>query len=164
MSDPSFDVVSEIDKPELQNAVTQAIAEIKNRFDFKGSKSEIKLEEENLVLTSDNEAKLESVIDVLINKMAKRGIGLKSFDFKSKLESATGNTVRMKVKIRNGLEKEQTKEITKIVKDSKLKVIPTIMGNCVRIQGKKKDDLQEIMRLLKSADLPFDVQFQNFKG
>ncbi|PJZ75704.1 YajQ family cyclic di-GMP-binding protein [Leptospira neocaledonica] len=164
MSDPSFDVVSEIDKPELQNAVTQAIAEIKNRFDFKGSKSEIKLEEENLILISDNEAKLESVIDVLINKMAKRGLGLKSFDFKSKLEPATGNTVRMKVKIRNGLEKEQTKEITKIVKDSKLKVIPTIMGNCVRIQGKKKDDLQEIMRLLKSADLPFDVQFQNFKG
>ncbi|MEI1279728.1 YajQ family cyclic di-GMP-binding protein [Leptospira hartskeerlii] len=164
MSDPSFDVVSEIDRPELQNAVTQAIAEIKNRFDFKGSKSEIKLEEENLTLISDNEAKLESVIDVLINKMAKRGLGLKSFDFKSKLEPATGNTVRMKVKIRNGLEKEQTKEITKIVKDSKLKVIPTIMGNCVRIQGKKKDDLQEIMKLLKSADLPFDVQFQNFKG
>ncbi|TGK04568.1 YajQ family cyclic di-GMP-binding protein [Leptospira selangorensis] len=164
MSDPSFDVVSEIDRPELQNAVTQAIAEIKNRFDFKGSKSEIKLEEENLTLISDNEAKLESVIDVLINKMAKRGLGLKSFDFKSKLEPATGNTVRMKVKIRNGLEKEQTKEITKIVKDSKLKVIPTIMGNCVRIQGKKKDELQEIMRLLKSADLPFDVQFQNFKG
>ncbi|PJZ48470.1 YajQ family cyclic di-GMP-binding protein [Leptospira saintgironsiae] len=164
MSDPSFDVVSEVDKPELQNAVTQAIAEIKNRFDFKGSKSEIKLEEENLTLISDNEAKLESVIDVLINKMAKRGLGLKSFDFKSKLEPATGNTVRMKVKIRNGLEKEQTKEITKIVKDSKLKVIPTIMGNCVRIQGKKKDDLQEIMKLLKSADLSFDVQFQNFKG
>ncbi|TGK07933.1 YajQ family cyclic di-GMP-binding protein [Leptospira semungkisensis] len=163
MSDPSFDVVSEIDRPELQNAVTQAISEIKTRFDFKGSKSEIKLEEEAMVLTSDNEAKLESVIDVLINKMAKRGLGLKSFDFKSKIEPATGNTVRMKVKIRNGLEKEQTKEITKIVKDSKLKVIPTIMGNCVRIQGKKKDDLQEIMRLLKAADLPFDVQFQNFK-
>ncbi|TGJ98928.1 YajQ family cyclic di-GMP-binding protein [Leptospira langatensis] len=164
MSDPSFDVVSEIDRPELQNAVTQAISEIKTRFDFKGSKSEIKLEEESLTLTSDNEAKLESVIDVLINKMAKRGLGLKSFDFKSKIEPATGNTVRMKVKIRNGLEKEQTKEITKIIKDSKLKVTPTIMGNCVRVQGKKKDDLQEIMRLLKAADLPFDVQFQNFKG
>ncbi|PJZ69384.1 YajQ family cyclic di-GMP-binding protein [Leptospira perolatii] len=163
MSDPSFDVVSEVDKPELQNAVSQAIAEIKNRFDFKGSKSEIQLETENLILTSDNEAKLESVIDVLINKMAKRGIGLKSFDFKSKVEPASGGTVRMKVKIRNGLEKEQTKEITRIVKDSKLKVIATIMGTSVRIQGKKKDDLQEIMKQLKSADLPFDVQFQNFK-
>ncbi len=163
MSDPSFDVVSEIDKPELQNAVTQAISEIKTRFDFKGSKSEIKLEDENLILTSDNEAKLESVIDVLINKMAKRGLGLKSFDFKSKIEPATGNTVRMKVKIRNGLEKEQTKEITKIIKDSKLKVIATIMGTSVRVQGKKKDELQEIMQLLRSADLSFDVQFQNFK-
>ncbi len=88
MSDPSFDVVSEISKPELTNAVTQALGEIKNRFDFKGSKSDIQLEDEQLVLVSDNEAKLESVIDVLISKMAKRGIGLKNFDFKSKIEPA----------------------------------------------------------------------------
>ncbi len=138
MSDPSFDVVSEISRPELTNAVTQALGEIKNRFDFKGSKSDIQLEDEQLVLTSDNEAKLESVIDVLVSKMAKRGLGLKNFDFKSKIEPATGGTVRMKVKIRKGMEKEQTKEVTRIVKESKLKVNATIMGECVRITGKKK--------------------------
>ncbi|SOR61162.1 conserved hypothetical protein [Leptospira interrogans serovar Manilae] len=138
MSDPSFDVVSEISRPELTNAVTQALGEIKNRFDFKGSKSDIQLEDEQLVLISDNEAKLESVIDVLVSKMAKRGLGLKNFDFKSKIEPATGGTVRMKVKIRKGMEKEQTKEVTRIVKESKLKVNATIMGECVRITGKKK--------------------------
>ncbi|EMM96004.1 PF04461 family protein [Leptospira interrogans serovar Zanoni str. LT2156] len=138
MSDPSFDVVSEISRPELTNAVTQALGEIKNRFDFKGSKSDIQLEDEQLVLTSDNEAKLESVIDVLVSKMAKRGLGLKNFDFKSKIEPATGGTVRMKVKIRKGMEKEQTKEVTRIVKESKLKVNATIMGECVRITGKKR--------------------------
>ncbi|EKO13832.1 YajQ family cyclic di-GMP-binding protein [Leptospira kirschneri] len=163
MSDPSFDVVSEISRPELTNAVTQALGEIKNRFDFKGSKSDIQLEDEQLILTSDNEAKLESVIDVLVSKMAKRGLGLKNFDFKSKIESATGGTVRMKVKIRKGMEKEQTKEVTKLIKDSKLKVNVTIMGECVRITGKKKDDLQEVIHLLKNADLPFDVQFTNYK-
>lgn len=89
-------------------------------------------------MTSDNEAKLESVIDVLVSKMAKRGLGLKNFDFKSKIEPATGGTVRMKVKIRKGMEKEQTKEVTRIVKESKLKVNATIMGECVRITGKKR--------------------------
>ncbi|ASV06492.1 YajQ family cyclic di-GMP-binding protein [Leptospira interrogans serovar Canicola] len=163
MSDPSFDVVSEISRPELTNAVTQALGEIKNRFDFKGSKSDIQLEDEQLVLTSDNEAKLESVIDVLVSKMAKRGLGLKNFDFKSKIEPATGGTVRMKVKIRKGMEKEQTKEVTRIVKESKLKVNATIMGECVRITGKKMDDLQEVIHLLKNSDLPFDVQFTNYK-
>ncbi|WP_061249259.1 YajQ family cyclic di-GMP-binding protein [Leptospira alstonii] len=163
MSDPSFDVVSEISRPELINAVTQALGEIKNRFDFKGSKSDIQLEDEQLVLTSDNESKLESVIDVLVSKMAKRGIGLKNFDFKSKIEPATGGTVRMKVKIRKGMEKEQTKEITRVIKDSKLKVNVTIMGESVRVTGKKKDDLQEVIHLLKNADLPFDVQFTNYK-
>lgn len=163
MSDPSFDVVSEISRPELTNAVTQALGEIKNRFDFKGSKSDIQLEDEQLVLISDNEAKLESVIDVLVSKMAKRGLGLKNFDFKSKIEPATGGTVRMKVKIRKGMEKEQTKEVTRIVKESKLKVNATIMGECVRITGKKKDDLQEVIHPLKNSDLPFDVQFTNYK-
>lgn len=138
MSDPSFDIVSEISKPELTNAVTQALGEIKNRFDFKGSKSDIQLEDEQLVLVSDNDAKLESVIDVLVSKMAKRGIGLKNFDFKSKIEPATGGTVRMKVKIRKGMEKEQTKEVTRIIKDSKLKVNVTIMGESVRVTGRKR--------------------------
>lgn len=163
--DPSFDIVSKIDKSELTNAITQAMGEITNRFDFKGSKSDIKQEEEHLVISSDNDIKIKQVIDVLISKMVKRNIGVKAFDFEgTKLEPATGGTVRMKVKIQNGLEKEHTKEITKIIKDSKLKVQPTIMGEYVRVTGKKKDDLQQIQSLLKGADLPFDFGFTNYKG
>lgn len=163
MADPSFDIVSEVDRSELKNAVAQAMAEITTRFDFKGSKSDIQLEESQLVILSDNEIKIKQVIDVLIGKLAKRGIGLKAFDFEAKPESATGGTARLKVKIQTGLEKEHTKQITKIIKDSKLKVTPTIMGESVRVVGKKKDDLQEVMQLLRDADLPFETKFTNFK-
>jgi cyclic-di-GMP-binding protein len=163
--DPSFDIVSKLDKSELTNAITLAMTEINTRFDFKGSKSEIKQDEENIVISSDNEIKIKQVIDVLISKMTKRGIGVKGFDFEgTKIEAATGNTVRMKVKIQDGLEKEHTKEITKLIKDSKIKVTPTIMGEYVRVTGKKKDELQEIQKLLKSADLSFDFTFTNYKG
>jgi uncharacterized protein YajQ (UPF0234 family) len=163
--DPSFDIVSKLDKSELTNAITLAMTEINTRFDFKGSKSEIKQDEENILISSDNEIKIKQVIDVLVSKMTKRGIGVKGFDFEgTKIEAATGNTVRMKVKIQDGLEKEHTKEITKLIKDSKIKVTPTIMGEYVRVTGKKKDELQEIQKLLKSADLSFDFTFTNYKG
>lgn len=162
--DPSFDIVSKVEKSELANAVSQALSEINTRFDFKGSKSDIKVEEENLVIVSDNDIKIKQVIDVLINKLAKRGVGLKAFDFESKIETATGNTARMKVKIQQGLEKEHTKEIVRIIKDSKLKVQAAIMGDYVRVTGKKKDDLQEVQHLLKKNDLNFDFNFTNYKG
>jgi uncharacterized protein YajQ (UPF0234 family) len=163
--DPSFDIVSKLDKSELTNAITLAMTEINTRFDFKGSKSEIKQDEENIVISSDNEIKIKQVIDVLVSKMTKRGIGVKGFDFEgTKIEAATGSTVRMKVKIQDGLDKEHTKEITKLIKDSKIKVTPTIMGEYVRVTGKKKDELQEIQKLLKSADLSFDFTFTNYKG
>lgn len=164
MADPSFDIVSKVDKAELANAVSQAMTEITTRFDFKGSKSEIKLEEENLVITSDNDIKIKQVIDVLLSKLAKRNISLKAFDFESKLESATGGTVRQKVKIQTGLEKEHTKELNKIIKDSKLKVQSAIMGEYVRVTAKKKDDLQAVQKLIKDANLKFDCQFTNYKG
>jgi len=162
--DPSFDIVSKVDRPELQNAVTGAMAEINTRFDFKGSQSEIKIQDDQLVLTSDNEIKLKQVIDVLISKLAKRGIGLKAFDFEGKIEPATGQTVRMKVKIQNGLDKDQTKKITALIKDSKLKVQAQINGDTVRVSAKKKDDLQAIIQALKAADFPFDMNFSNFKS
>jgi len=162
--DPSFDIVSKVEKAELANAVAQALTEITTRFDFKGSKSDIKVDEENLVITSDNEIKIKQVIDVLINKLAKRGIGLKAFNFDSKIESATGNTARMKVKIQQGLEKEHTKEIVRIIKDAKLKVQAAIMGDYVRVTGKKKDDLQDVQNLLKKGELDFDFHFTNYKG
>jgi uncharacterized protein YajQ (UPF0234 family) len=162
--DPSFDIVSKIEKAELSNAVAQALTEITTRFDFKGSKSDIKVDEENLVISSDNEIKIKQVIDVLINKLAKRGIGLKAFNFDSKIESASGSTARMKVKIQQGLEKEHTKEIVRIIKDSKLKVQAAIMGDYVRVTGKKKDDLQDVQTLLKKGELDFDFHFTNYKG
>ncbi|MCW7470402.1 MULTISPECIES: YajQ family cyclic di-GMP-binding protein [Leptospira] len=162
--DPSFDIVSKIERPELQNAVAQAMTEIQTRFDFKGSNSEIKLTEDSLVLTSENDIKLKQVIDVLTTKMAKRGISLKAFDFDSKIESATGQTVRQKVKIQNGLDKEQTKQITTLIKDQKLKVQATIQGESVRVVGKKKDDLQEVMAAIRNANFNFDANFTNFKG
>jgi cyclic-di-GMP-binding protein len=164
MSDPSFDIVSKIEKSELANAVALAMTEINTRFDFKGSKSDIKLEENQLVISSDNDIKIKQVIDVLQNKIVKRGIGLKAFDFEGKVEPATGATVRMKVKLQNGLEKEHTKEITKLIKDSKLKVQAAIMGDYVRITGKKKDDLQDVQKLLKNSELSFDFSFTNYKG
>ncbi|XDD43941.1 YajQ family cyclic di-GMP-binding protein [Leptospira sp. WS60.C2] len=162
--DPSFDIVSKLDRPELQNAVSQAMTEIQTRFDFKGSNSEIKITDDQLVLTSENEIKLKQVIDVLTTKMAKRGISLKAFDFDSKVEPATGQTVRMKVKIQNGLDKEQTKQITSLIKDQKLKVQATIQGDSVRVVGKKKDDLQEVMAAIRNANFNFDANFTNFKG
>ena len=140
------------------------MTEIQTRFDFKGSNSEIKLTEDTLVLTSENDIKLKQVIDVLTTKMAKRGISLKAFDFDSKIEPATGQTVRQKVKIQNGLDKEQTKQITTLIKDQKLKVQASIQGDSVRVVGKKKDDLQEVMAAIRNANFNFDANFTNFKG
>lgn len=162
--DPSFDIVSKVERSELSNAVNLALTEITTRFDFKGSKSDIKLEEEHILITSDNDIKIKQVIDVLISKIAKRGIGLKAFDFEAKPEAATGGTARLKVKIQQGLEKEHCKEIVKIIKDSKLKVQAAILGDSVRVTGKKKDDLQDVQQLLKSGELNFDFSFTNYKG
>lgn len=162
--DPSFDIVSKLDKPELQNAISQAMTEIQTRFDFKGSKSEIHLSDEQIVLTSDNEIKLKQVIDVLTTKMAKRGISIKAFDFDGKVEPATGQTVRLKVKVQDGLDKDQIKKITNLIKDQKLKVQVTIQGDSIRVVGKKKDDLQSVMATIREADFPFDAHFTNFKG
>ncbi|MCB1180274.1 MAG: YajQ family cyclic di-GMP-binding protein [Leptospiraceae bacterium] len=163
--DPSFDIISKIEKAELANAVSQAMAEISTRFDFKGSKSDIKQDNDSLVIISDNDIKIKQVIDVLTNKLIKRGIGVLGFDFdNAKIEGATGGTVRMKVKVQNGLEKEHSKEIVKLIKDSKLKVQVTIMGDYVRVVGKKKDDLQDVQKILKSGDLKFDFSFTNYKG
>ncbi|TGN20072.1 YajQ family cyclic di-GMP-binding protein [Leptospira idonii] len=163
-ADPSFDIVSKLERPELQNAISQAMTEISTRFDFKGSNSEIKLQDEQIVLTSENDIKLKQVIDVLTTKMAKRGISLKAFDFESKIEPATGQSVRQKVKIQNGLDKEQTKQITNLIKDAKLKVQVAIQGDSVRVTGKKKDDLQAVMQAIRNANFNFDASFTNFKG
>ncbi|MFD7521569.1 YajQ family cyclic di-GMP-binding protein [Paenibacillus chitinolyticus] len=161
-SESSFDIVSKLDMQELNNAITQAKREIETRFDFKGSKSEITLEKEELVLLSDDDFKLQNVIDILHAKMAKRGIALKNLEY-GKIESASLGTVRQRVKLKQGIDADIAKKINIMIRDSKLKVKSQIQGDSIRVTGKSRDDLQKVIQMLKGADLPIDLQFDNFR-
>lgn len=160
--DSSFDVVSQIELHEVDNAIAQALKEIANRYDFKGSKSEIRREEDHLIIISDSEYKLESVIDVLQTKFIKRDIPLKSMSY-GKIESASGGLVRQKVDLIQGIDQENAKKIGKIIKDAKIKVQVQIQGDQLRISGKNRDDLQVAIQLVKEASLAIDVQFINYR-
>lgn len=161
-SENSFDIVSKMDMQELNNAVNQAEREIENRFDFKGSKSSLKLEKDALIITSDDEYKLNAVIDILQTKMIKRGLSIKNVEY-GKIEPASMGTVRQRLALKQGIDQENAKKINILIRDSKLKVKSQIQGDQIRVTGKSKDDLQEIMQLLRKADLPLDLQFTNFK-
>jgi hypothetical protein len=160
----SFDIVSEVNLQEVDNAINQARKEIGQRYDFKGSKSSIELntKEKTLTLVSDDEFKLKSVVDVLENKLIKRGVPIKALDF-GIAEQAAGNTVRQAVTLRVGIDKENAKTIVKMIKDLKLKVQAQIMDDQIRVSGKNKDDLQAAMKAVRSADLTFAVQFTNYR-
>lgn len=161
-SESSFDIVSKVDMQELSNAITQAEREIETRFDFKGSKSSIVLEKEELVVSSDNDYKLKSVIDILQSKMMKRGVPIKNMDY-GKIEGSSGGTVRQRIKLRQGIEQDVSKKINIMIRDSKLKVKSQIQGDQLRVTGKSKDDLQAVMALLRGADLPVELQFTNYR-
>ena len=161
-SEYSFDIVSKIDMQELTNAVMQAEKEISTRFDFKGSKSSITLEKEELVVVSDDDYKLRSVLDILLSKMAKRGVPVKNLDY-GKIEPAAGGTVRQRIRLRQGIEQDVAKKINTLIRDLKLKVKSQIQGDQIRVSGKSRDDLQAVMRLLKEADLPLELQFTNYR-
>lgn len=161
-SEYSFDIVSKVDMQELNNAITQAEKEIETRFDFKGTKSKFQLVKEELTIVSDDEYKLQAVIDILQTKMVKRGVSIKSLDY-GKVEPASGGTVRQVIKIRQGIEQEFSKKINILIRDSKLKVKSMIQGDQLRVTGKSKDDLQSVMQLLKGADLGIDLQFVNYR-
>ena len=160
----SFDVVSKVDLQEVQNAVQQASKEIATRFDFRGSKSKIEWNEKELALTltSDDEGKLKSVKDILETRLVKRGIAVKSLDYQ-KVEPAAMGTVRQVAKIQQGIVSEKAKEIVKTIKDRKLKVQAAIQGDQVRISGRAKDDLQEVMAVLRAADFGVPLQFTNYR-
>lgn len=160
----SFDIVSEVNLQEVDNAVNQARKEIAQRYDFKGSKSAIELnqKEKQLTIISDDDFKLKSVIDILQSKLIKRGVPIKALDF-GKAEPAANSTVRQNVKLRVGIEKEDAKKIVKMIKDTKLKVQSQIMDDQVRVSGKNKDDLQAVIKMVKDADLPFATQFTNYR-
>jgi len=163
---PSFDIVSEIDMQEVDNAVNQARKEIEQRYDFKGSKSEINLEKEKekegITVLADDDYKLKAIIDILQSKFIKRGISIKSLDY-GKAEAASGSMVRQVIKLKNGIPTEKAKEIIKIIKETKLKVQSQIQEEQVRVTGKNIDDLQEIIALLKGKDLDIPLQFENFR-
>ncbi|RST75210.1 YajQ family cyclic di-GMP-binding protein [Siminovitchia acidinfaciens] len=158
----SFDIVSKVDLSEVSNAINIAMKEIKNRFDFKGSKSNITLENDELVLISDDEFKLSQVKDVLFGKLIKREVPVKNIDY-GKIESALGGTVRQRGKLVQGIDKDNAKKINTIIKDSKLKVKSQIQDDQIRVTGKNRDDLQQVISAIRAADLPIDVQFINFR-
>jgi uncharacterized protein YajQ (UPF0234 family) len=160
----SFDAVSEVDLQEVDNAVNQAMKEISQRYDFKGSISKIELKKavKELELVADNESRLTAVVDILRSKLIKRNISPKAMDFQ-KLEAAFSGTVNQKVKIISGMPMESAKEIVKLIKDSKLKVQVSIVDEKVRVSGKAKDDLQAAMQMIRAADLKVAVQFNNFR-
>lgn len=161
-SESSFDIVSKMDMQELNNAINQTEREIENRFDFKGSKSSLKLDKDALVIASDDEYKLNAVIDILQSKMVKRGLSLKNVEY-GKIEPASLGTVRQRLSLKQGIDQENSKKINILIRDSKLKVKSQIQGDQIRVSGKSKNDLQAVMQLLRKADLPLDLQFTNLK-
>ncbi len=160
----SFDIVSKVDLQEVLNAVQQAMKEIGQRFDFRGSKSNIELNKEKheITLTSDDESKLKSVIDILETKLVKRGVSLKALNF-GKIEPAAGNTVRQVATLQQGIPVEKSKEIVKAIKDTKMKVQGEIQKDQVRVKAKKIDDLQAIMKIIREKDLGIHIEFINYR-
>ena len=160
----SFDIVSKVDMQEVRNALDQAVKEIRQRFDLKNSNSEVTLEsEESIQLASANEYNLEAVKDILSQKLVKRGISLKNLTY-GKLEPATGQSVRQKISLQQGIPIEKAKEIVRLVKDSKKKAQATIQGDTVRISSKDRDELQSIIALLRAKDMGVDLQFTNYRS
>ncbi|NDI33321.1 YajQ family cyclic di-GMP-binding protein [Chengkuizengella sediminis] len=161
-SEYSFDIVSKVDFQELSNAIHQAEREIQTRFDFKGSKSEISLDGEEVTIISDDDYKLQSVLDILKSKMVKRNVSIKNLEF-DKIEPAASSTVRQKIKVKQGIDQENNKKIRKLIQDEKLKVKTQVQGEQIRVTGKNKDDLQKVIHLLNEADLTLELQFINMR-
>ncbi len=159
----TFDLVSKIEHAEVVNAINQALKEVGTRFDFKGSKSNIELEgHEAIILTSDDEYKLTALNDILQSKLVKRGVPLKGLTY-GKVEQALGGAVRQRVTLQQGIPQDKAKEIVKFIKDTKLKVQASIQGDLVRVAGKDRDTLQEVIAALRGHDFGIDMQFTNYR-
>ena len=164
-SDSSFDIVSEVNMQELDNAIVQAQKEIVQRYDFRGSSasvSELDKKEKLLTLTADNEPQLEAVVQVLISKMIKRGVDAKVLD-RQKVEAATHNTLRQKIKLKSGIDRDTAKALQKQIKELGLKVNPSIQGESLRVSSPKKDDLQAVMAAIRAKPPAIPVQFNNYR-
>lgn len=162
MADSSFDIVSRVNKQELNNAVDQSRREIATRYDFKGSKCAIEFEKDDLTLIADDNNKMQQLIDVVQSKLIKRGISLKTVHF-SEPEAAASMTVRSKGSLIAGISQENAKKIHKLIKDSRLKVKSQSMDESVRVSAKSRDDLQSVQKLLNAADLEIPLQYVNYK-
>ncbi len=160
--DNSFDIVSKTDYAEVTNALHQTAKEVSQRFDFKGSSAKAELQQKDLMLTAEDETKLRNMNDILQGKLVKRGISLKALDYQ-KVEQAGGGTVRQLVKIQQGIPIEKAKEVVKFIKDAKFKVQASIQGETVRVSGKDRDTLQDVIAQLKAKDFGIDMQFDNYR-
>lgn len=158
----SFDIVSQVDRAEIMNALNQTMKEVGQRFDFKGSNARVALEEKELVLTAEDETKLRNMNEILQQKLVRRGVPLKAFDY-GKAEPAAGGTVRQHARIQQGIPQEKAKDIVKVIKDSKAKVQASIQGDMVRVSGRDRDTLQQVITSLKAKDFGINMQFSNYR-
>ena len=158
---PSFDVVSEIDHHELANAVDQANREVATRFDFKGTASSFELEEQAVVLKTESDFQLQQMLDILYAKLAKRGIDLAAVEAQDAVIMA--KTATQRVVVKEGIDADSTRAIVKMIKAEKMKVQAAVQGDQVRVTGKKRDDLQQVIQLLKGAEMELPLQFTNFR-
>ena len=164
MPDSSFDIVSKIDLQEVHNAINYAMKEITTRFDLKDSKSSIELEgKDAVILHSADDFRLKSINDILQQKLVKRGVPLKGLTY-GPIEPAAGSTSKQKITLQQGIPIEKAREIVKLIKDSKKKVQASSQGDLVRVSGRDRDTLQEIIALLKATDFGIDMQFTNYRG
>jgi len=158
----SFDIVSQVDRAEITNAIQQTIKEVRQRFDFKGSTATVTLEKDELILSAEDDTKLRNMNDILQQKLVRRGVPLKALSYGT-VDPAAGGSVRQRVQIQQGIPQEKAKEVVKFIKDSKAKVQASIQGDVVRISGKDRDTLQDIIAKLKAKDFGIDMQFSNYR-
>ena len=159
----SFDIVSEVDRAEVMNAVNQCMKEVRQRFDFKASKAAVALEEKDLVLSAEDETKLRNMNDILQQKLVRRGVPLKALSYGNP-EPAAGGTVRQRAQIQQGIPQEKAKEVVRFIKDSKARVQASIQGEMVRVTGKDRDTLQQVIASLKTEDFGINMQFTNYRS
>jgi uncharacterized protein YajQ (UPF0234 family) len=160
---PSFDIVSEVEKTEVKNAIEQTNKEVSTRFDFKGSDARVEQAELVLTVFADNEFQLNQVQDILNGRLAKRGVDIRSLEISDKIEKISGNKVKRNCTVKVGVETELAKKIVKLLKDSKMKVQASIQGDTVRVTGKSRDDLQAAIAFVKKSITDFPLQYQNFR-
>ena len=162
--EPSFDVVSEVDMQEVNNAINQTVKEITQRFDFKGTKSTVEIENGSAIkIVTEDDTRMRNIVDILQSKFIKRGVAIKNLEY-GKVEPAAGGMVRQSIKVKQGIDADVAKKITKDIKNMKVKVQATLQDDQIRVSGKKIDDLQAVIAFLRGQDYGVELQFSNFRS